>query len=73
MTCYRLTNQWISCKCLGAVGKVTECVVLTTIRYTHFHWLIYKLKSSRQQVIRMCLKRGCIRSFHERQKKQNGE
>ena len=71
MTCYRLTNQKIPCKCFGAVGKwfVTECVVSTTIRYTHFHWLIYKLKRSRQEFTRSCLKRGCVRSFHERQKK----
>ena len=51
----------------------TECVVSTTIRYTHFHWLIYKLKRSWQEVTRTCLKRGCVRSFHERQKQTESE
>ena len=46
---------------------------MTTIRYTHFHWLIYKLKRSRQEVTRTCLKRGCVRSFHERQKQTESE
>ena len=54
-------------RCRGE-ANVTEYVVSTTIRYTHFHWLFYKLKRSRQEVTRTCLKRGCIRSFHERQK-----
>ena len=40
---------------------------------THFHWLIYKLKTSRQEVTRTCLKRGCIRSFQERQKQTESE
>ena len=51
----------------------TECVVSTTIRYTHFHWLIYKLKRSWMKVTRTCLKRGCVRSFHERQKQTMSE
>ena len=54
-------------------ANVTECVESTTIRYTHFHWLIYKLKRSRQEVTRTCLKRGCVRSFHERQKQTESE
>ena len=67
MTCYRLTNQKISCKCFSAVAKR---VLSTTVRYTHCNWLIYKLKRSRQEVTRTCLKRGCVRSFHERQNKR---
>ena len=59
-------------RCSGEVN-VTECVVSTTIRYTNFHWLIYKLKRSRQEVTRTCLKRSCIRSFHERQKQTESE
>ena len=59
-------------RCSGE-GNVTECVVLTMIRYTHFHLLIYKLKRSRQEVTRMCLKRGCIRFFQERQKQTESE
>ena len=71
---YRLTNQKISCKCFGAVGKrMLLSVLSTTIRYTHFYWLIYKLKRSRQEVTRTCLKRGCVRSFHERQKQTESE
>ena len=80
LTCYRLTNHKISCKCFGAVGKrmlplsmSTKCVVSTTIWYTHFHWLFYKLKRSWQEVTRTCLKRGCVRSFHERQKQKKSE
>ena len=42
------------------------------LRYIHFHWLIYNLKRSWQEVTRTCLKRGCVRSFHKRQK-TNGE
>ena len=54
-------------RCDGDVN-VTECVVSTTIRYTRFHWLIDNLKRSRQEVTRTCLERGCVRSFHKRQK-----
>ena len=54
-------------------ANLTECVVLTTIRYTHFHWLIYKLKRSWQEVARTYLKRGCVRSFHDRQKQKESE
>ena len=53
-------------------ANVTECVI-DTIRYTHFHWLIYKLKRSWQEVTRTCLKRSCVRSFHERQKQTESE
>ena len=49
-------------------ANVTECVVSTSIRYTHFHWLIYNLKRSRQEVTRTCMEQGCVGSFHERQK-----
>ena len=76
MTCYRLTNQRISCKFFGAVAgeaNVTECVESTKIRYTHFHWLIYKLKKSRQEVTRKCLQRGCVRSILSRATKTNRE
>ena len=74
MTCYRLTNQKISCKCFGALGKrMLLSVVSTTIRYTHFHWLIYKLKRSRQEVTSTCHKPGCVRSFHKRQKQIESE
>ena len=59
-------------RCSGE-ANVTEFVVSTTIRYTHFHWLIYKLKKSRQEVTRTCFKRGCVRSFHERQKQTKSE
>ena len=59
-------------QCCGE-ANVTKCVVSTTIRYTHFHWLIYKLKRLRQWVTRTCLKRGCVRSFHERQKQRESE
>ena len=59
-------------RCSGEVN-VTEYVVSTTIRYTYFHWLIYKLKRSWQKVIRTCHKRGCVRSFHERQKQTESE
>ena len=54
-------------------AKSTECVVSTTIRYTHFHWLIVYLKRSGQEVTRTWLKRGCVRSFHERQKQTMSE
>ena len=74
MTCYRLTNQKISCKCFGAVGKrMLLSVLSTTVRYTHCYWLIYKLKRSWQEVTRTCLRRGCVRSFHERQKQTESE
>ena len=62
LTCYRMTNQKISCNCFDALGK---CVVSTTIRYTHFHWLIYKLKKPWQEVAKTGLKWGCVRSFQE--------
>ena len=45
----------------------------TSIRYTRFHWLIYNLKRSRQEVTRTCIERGCVRSFHERQKQTESE
>ena len=54
-------------------ANVTECVVSTMIGYTHFNWLIYKLKWSRQEVIRTCLKQRCVRSIHERQKQTESE
>ena len=74
MTFYQLTNQKISCKCFGAVVKwMLLSVVSTTIRYTRFHWLIYKLKRSWQEVTRTCLKRGCVRSFNERRKQTKSE
>ena len=48
---------------------------VTTIRYTHFHWLIYNLNRSRQEVTRTCLKRGCIlratKTKGERNKRAN--
>ena len=43
------------------------------IRYTCFHWLIYYLKRSLQEVTRTCLKQGCVRSFHEWQKQTGSE
>ena len=52
---------------------IDECVVSTTIRYTHFHWLIYNLKRSRQEVTKTCLERGCVRYFHEQQKQTKSE
>ena len=54
-------------------ANVTECVVSSSIRYTRFHWLNYNLKRSCQQVNRTCLERGCVRSFHERQKQKESE
>ena len=69
MTCYWQTNPKISCKCFGAVGnRMLLSVLTTTIRYTRFHWLIYKLKRWWQEVTRTCHKLGCIRSFQQRQK-----
>ena len=59
-------------RCTGE-ANVTECVVSTTIRYTHFHRLIHKLKRSWQEVTRTSLKRGCVRSFNERQKQTESE
>ena len=69
MTCYHLTNQKISCKFFGPIGmRMLWCVASTTIRYTHFRLLIFKLKRSLQKVTKTCFKLGCVRSFHEQQK-----
>ena len=57
--------QW-GCKCYWVCRS-------TSIRYTRFHWLIYNLKRSRQEVTRTCIERGCVRSFHERQKQTESE
>ena len=74
MTCYHLTNQKISCKFFGPIGMwMLWCVASTTIRYTHFHLLIFKLKRSLQKVTKTCFKLGCVRSFHEQQKQTGSE
>ena len=71
MTWYRLTNQKISCKCFSALEKLMLLSVWYGPDKIHkFSWLIYKLKRSWQEVTRTCLKRGCVRSFHERKTKQ---
>ena len=74
ITCSPLTNQKISSECFGAMGmQMLPSVSIDFDKIHTFHWLIYNLIRSCQEVLRTCLERGCVRSFHKRQKQTKSE